>query len=265
MDPAPTHPACQRGAGSDQWLHEIKFDGYRMHARFDRGAVRLLTRTGLDWTPAIAAAVASLPATQAYLEGELCGVRPDGITSFSMIQTASDSGNAAALVFFSVRSSLFDGEDVSARPLIECKARLAALLADAGSPLHYAIIRSGTAAHSMRKPAPWRSRGSSPNAPMRNMPPATAACGSRSNACTAWNLSSSAGPTPGRLRPFLGALLLAYYDPDGRLVYAGRACTGIKQAELQRAVAKVAAARRLRECRSRCHRRATAASARPWF
>jgi ATP-dependent DNA ligase len=78
-----------------------------MHARFDRGAVRLLTRTGLDWTPAIAAAVASLPATQAYLEGELCGVRPDGITSFSMIQTASDSGNAAALVFFSVRSSLF--------------------------------------------------------------------------------------------------------------------------------------------------------------
>jgi len=107
MDPAPTHPACQRGAGGDQWLHEIKFDGYRMHARFDRDAVRLLTRTGLDWTPAIAAAVASLPATQAYLEGELCGVRPDGITSFSMIQTASDSGNAAALVFFSVRSSLF--------------------------------------------------------------------------------------------------------------------------------------------------------------
>ena len=63
------------------WLHEIKFDGYRMHARLDHGAVRLLTRTGLDWThkyPAIAAAVASLPAGQAYLDGELCGVRPDG-------------------------------------------------------------------------------------------------------------------------------------------------------------------------------------------
>ena len=40
-----------------EWLHELKFDGYRMHARLDRGAVRLLTRTGLDWTgkyPAIA-------------------------------------------------------------------------------------------------------------------------------------------------------------------------------------------------------------------
>jgi ATP-dependent DNA ligase len=56
------------------WLHEIKLDGYRMHARLDRGAVRLLTRTGLDWThkyPAIASAVASLPARQAYLDGAL--------------------------------------------------------------------------------------------------------------------------------------------------------------------------------------------------
>ena len=69
------------------WLHEIKFDGYRMHARLDRGAVRLLTRTGLDWThkyPAIAKAVSSIGASQAYLDGELCGVSPDGVTSFSM-------------------------------------------------------------------------------------------------------------------------------------------------------------------------------------
>ena len=52
-----------------------------MHARLDRGAVRLLTRTGLDWThkyPAIAAAVASIGARQAYLDGELCGVGPNG-------------------------------------------------------------------------------------------------------------------------------------------------------------------------------------------
>src|SRR5205823_1942003 len=86
-----------------EWLHEIKFDGYRMHARLDRGAARLLTRTGLDWThkyPAIASAVSALPATQAYLDGELCGVRPDGTTSFSIIQAASDGGNAEALVFY---------------------------------------------------------------------------------------------------------------------------------------------------------------------
>ena len=56
------------------YLHEIKLDGYRMAARLDGGDVRLLTRTGLDWTtkyPAIAAALAELPATTAYLDGEL--------------------------------------------------------------------------------------------------------------------------------------------------------------------------------------------------
>src|SRR5207247_6337636 len=86
-----------------EWIHEIKFDGYRMHARLDRGAVQLLTRTGLDWThkyPAIAAAVASLPAREAYLDGELCGVQPDGTTSFNLIRTASDLDNPDALVFF---------------------------------------------------------------------------------------------------------------------------------------------------------------------
>ena len=86
VDEAPNGP---------QWLHEIKFDGYRMHARLGRGAVRLLTRTGLDWThkyPAIAAAVSSLAARQAYLDGELCGIGPDGITSFSMIQLGVGCG-----------------------------------------------------------------------------------------------------------------------------------------------------------------------------
>jgi hypothetical protein len=92
IKPQLTRLVDQPPEGPD-WLHEIKFDGYRMHARRDRGAVQLLTRTGLDWTskyPAIAAAVASLPARQAYLDGELCGVRPDGTTSFSLIQNASD-------------------------------------------------------------------------------------------------------------------------------------------------------------------------------
>src|SRR5205085_5952914 len=106
----------------------IKFDGYRLHARLARGGVRLLTRTGLDWTtkyPAIAAAVASIGADQAYLDGELCGVRPDGTTSFSMIQAASDAGNAESLVFFLFDLLHLDGDDVSALPLLERKARLA--------------------------------------------------------------------------------------------------------------------------------------------
>ena len=108
-----------------------------MHSRLDRGRVKLLTRTGLDWThkyPAIAKAVPALDARQAYLDGELCGVGPGGITSFSIVQLASDSGNAAALVFFLFDLLHLDGDDVSARPLIERKDRLAALLANAPPP-----------------------------------------------------------------------------------------------------------------------------------
>jgi ATP-dependent DNA ligase len=130
----------------DQWFHEIKYDGYRMHARLDRGAVKLLTRTGLDWThkyPAIAEAIASLDTRQAYLDGELCGVGPDGVTSFSIVQLASDSGNAAALVFFLFDLLHLDGEDLRPRPLIERKDPLAAMLANAPSPLHYSDHQLG--------------------------------------------------------------------------------------------------------------------------
>ena len=71
------------------WLHEIKLDGYRMHARLDAARAQILTRRGNDWTekyPAIAKSIAGLPAQNAYLDGELCGVLPDGRTAFNLIQ-----------------------------------------------------------------------------------------------------------------------------------------------------------------------------------
>src|SRR6202158_1117447 len=74
------------------WLHELKLDGYRMHARLDAGRVNIRTRRGNDWTekyPTIAEAIAALPAHTAYLDGELCGVLPDGRTAFNLIQNAS--------------------------------------------------------------------------------------------------------------------------------------------------------------------------------
>ena len=64
--------------GAD-WLHEIKLDGYRMHARLDAGRVQILARRGNDWTdkyPFIAEAIADLPVQNAYLDGELCGIWP---------------------------------------------------------------------------------------------------------------------------------------------------------------------------------------------
>ena len=90
------------------YLHEIKLDGYRMAARLDNGGVRLLTRTGLDWTtkyPAFAEALTELPATTAYLDGELCGVLPDGRTAFNIVQNAADTHGSLVFFVFDLLSS----------------------------------------------------------------------------------------------------------------------------------------------------------------
>jgi bifunctional non-homologous end joining protein LigD len=221
----------------DQWLHEIKFDGYRMHARLDRRAVKLLTRTGLDWThkyPAIATAVSSLGARQAYLDGELCGVFPDGITSFSMIQAASDAGNAAGLVFFIFDLLHLDGDDVGARPLIERKARLAALLSGAAPPLHYSDYHRGQGPAFHQQACKLELEGI-----VSKRADAAYAPGNRDLwlkvKCLHREEFVVVGWTdPEGRRPRLGALLLAYYDPSDRLVYAGRAGTGINTTELER-------------------------------
>ena len=98
------------------WLYEIKADGYRAQLHLNSGEAKVYSRTGLDWThkyPAIVNAVAGLQARQAYLDGELCGVGPDGTTSFSIIQLASDSGNAGALTDNNTLSDICRGESGS--------------------------------------------------------------------------------------------------------------------------------------------------------
>src|SRR3984893_12103766 len=136
----PRLPALVKEApdGAD-WLHELKLDGYRMHARLDADRVNILTRRGNDWTekyPTIAEAIAMLPAQTAYLDGELCGVLPDGKTAFNLIQNASGTGEGA-LVFFLFDLLFLDGENLLALPLVDRKARLASLLTSASDQLQY--------------------------------------------------------------------------------------------------------------------------------
>jgi ATP-dependent DNA ligase len=167
------------------WLHEIKFDGYRLHARLHHGDVQLLTRTGLDWTdkyPAIAAAIAALLPKQAYLDGELCGVRQDGTTSFSAIQAASDEGKSDALVFFVFDLLHLDRQTISSAPLIDRKVRLQALLATAPPALQFSDHQIGRGRSSMSRRASYRSKGSSRSALTLPTCPVIAACGSRPSA-----------------------------------------------------------------------------------
>jgi ATP-dependent DNA ligase len=152
----------------------------------------------------------------------------------ALIQAASDSGNAAALVFFLFDLLHLDGEDVCPRPLIERKARLAALLSKASSPLHYCDhqMGHGRAFHekacAMSLEGIVSKRADAPYAPGNRGLWVKVKCLHREEfVVVGWT-------DPEGSRPWLGALLLAYYDPDGRLVYAGRVGAGINRSELER-------------------------------
>ena len=234
--PQLTELAVQVPVGSD-WVHEIKFDGYRMHARLDHGETRLLTRSGLDWTdkyPAIACAIAALPARQAYLDGELCGIGDDGLASFSTLQAAPDSGRSAALAFYLFDLLYLDGEDLATRSLIERKQRLATLLATTSAPLLYNDHHRGNGPAFYDKACQLPIEGIvSKRADAAYMPGNRGLW--RKVKCLNREEFVVVGWTePEGRRPHLGALLLAHYDPDGKLIYTGRVGTGLNDAELER-------------------------------
>src|SRR5215210_1076434 len=139
----------------DRWLHEIKWDGYRLHVRIENGRVRLLTRRGLDWThrfPSIAEALAKLPAQSAYLDGEAIVENRVGIADFGALQQALATGAARNALLFAFDLLYLDGRDLRREPLTERKRLLAALLAGQphGFPIHYSehLLSDGQAMYS---------------------------------------------------------------------------------------------------------------------
>ena len=120
----------------DDWLHEVKFDGYRVQARIERGAVRLLTRSGLDWTTKFGAdlvgALQALPCRSALIDGELVALREDGVSSFSALQAALSAGDTHHLVYFAFDLLHLDGRDLRGEPLLARRDALEDLLGRAG-------------------------------------------------------------------------------------------------------------------------------------
>jgi bifunctional non-homologous end joining protein LigD len=161
-------------------------------------------------------------------------VGPDGISSFSMIQAASDSGNAAALVFFLFDLLHLEGENLCPRPLIERKTRLAELLANVSSPLHYCDHQIGHGREFHDKACTMGFEGIVSKRAEAAYVPGNRGLWLRVKCLHREEFVVVGWTDPEGSRPYLGALLLAYYDPDGRLVYAGRVGIGIKQAELER-------------------------------
>jgi bifunctional non-homologous end joining protein LigD len=130
----------------DQWLHETKWDGYRLLTDLDHGKAKLRSRNDLDWTtrvPHVVKAIEALPVRQARLDGELVALDAHGNSDFAGLQKALKDGNGQRL-----RYVLFDmpgvaGVDLTGAPLVERKDLLEELLADADGALAYSTHVQG--------------------------------------------------------------------------------------------------------------------------
>jgi len=215
----------------DEWLHELKFDGYRILCRIDGGNVTLLSRNGKDWThvfASIAKAATRLPCRKALLDGEAAVVLPDGTTSFHALQNAMEEGTQERLAYFAFDLLHLEGFDLTGATLDERKAALADLLVRAGpakGPMRYSdhVVGAGRAffeqAGRMKLEGIISKRRGEPYRGGRGR-------GWLKVKCVAEQVFVIGGFTlPEGQRNGIGALLLGVNDGDG-LRFAGKVGTG---------------------------------------
>ena len=156
MDQAQLTRLVDEAPAGGGWLHEIKYDGSRMHARIDGRKAKLLTRTGLDWSHRYRRTIESLGSLKvksAYLDGELCGLNSEGVPVFSRLQAAMDEGRTDQLVFFAFDLLFLNGEGTAQLPLIKRKERLQRLFRRKSAACATANTLLATVLSSARKPA----------------------------------------------------------------------------------------------------------------
>lgn len=219
----------------ERWLHEIKFDGYRVLVAVAGGRARVDTRTGLDWTArftGIARACAALEVEEALIDGEAVVLDGDGISHFALLQQAmKNSGNGASIVLMAFDLLRLDGRDLRPLPLLQRKRRLKALLKDAPGGLHYSDHQLGDG-RAVRSEACHMG--------LEGIVSKRADLPYVSGRGRAWTKSKCAGreefviggfrPSSARDRPFASLLIGEYVD--GRLMYRGRVGAGFDAAAL---------------------------------
>jgi bifunctional non-homologous end joining protein LigD len=214
-----------------QWLHEVKFDGYRIQARLDHGEVRLLTRKGLDWTgkfPNVARAVAALPAKTALIDGEIVIEDEHGISSFSGLQAALKAGERERFVYFVFDLLHLDGRDLTRLPLIERKRALEDLLrrAKRTGPIRYSEHFEGDGEQVLARACELHLEGIVSKRADAAYSPGWSENFIKTKCANAQEFVVG-GYVPSTVLPrAIGSLVLGYNDDQGKLVYAGRMGTG---------------------------------------
>jgi bifunctional non-homologous end joining protein LigD len=215
----------------DGWLHEIKYDGYRIGCRIERGAVRLWSRRGNDWTrdfPTIARAARAVAVRSALIDGEIAVVLPDGRTSFQALQNALAGAQRGELVYFVFDLLELDGKDLAREPLDRRKDALRRLVATKG-PIRFSGHFIGAGGKVFREACRLGFEGLVSK--RRDQPHrAGRSPGWLKSKCVLRQEFVVGGFTePSGSRKGIGALLVGLYD-RGKLRFAGKVGTGFTQA-----------------------------------
>jgi bifunctional non-homologous end joining protein LigD len=211
-------------SGGD-WLHELKYDGYRIGCRIDAGRVTLLSRNGKDWTkafPEIARAARGLEVKSALIDGEVCVLLPDGRTSFQALQNLA-AADRSRLVYFAFDLIYLDGRTIAGQPLETRKAALRNILR--GERIRFSDHMDADGPDAFREACRLRLEGiiSKPRTAPYQSGKRT---GWLKTKCTNRQEFVIGGFTdPEGTREGIGALLVGVHD-GGRLVFAGKVGTG---------------------------------------
>jgi bifunctional non-homologous end joining protein LigD len=215
---------------SGDWIHEFKFDGYRLLARVSRGKVKLFTRKGHDWTakmPAIVQDIEALGVQSAWLDGEVIALGENGLPNFNALQNAFDASHTSQLIWYLFDAPYFEGRDLREVPLRQRRELLAELMRGRELPhVRFSEALSGEAAE-LRKSACSSGleglmvkRADSPYVHARSDDWLKIKCSQRQEFIVLGYTERTGGGHD------FGSLLLGYHDETEALQYAGNVGTG---------------------------------------
>ncbi len=223
-------------ADPQNWVYEIKFDGYRMLARVDGKDVRLVTRNAHDWTGKLATlqkAIAKLRLPSGWYDGEIVAINAKGVPDFGLLQQSFDASRTGSVVYYLFDVPFFDGRDLRRSPLEARRALLRQVLADRPNDAvrfsevfdapPESIVASACrlgleGVIAKRKDSPYVSRRSPDWIKLK---------------CSHRQEFVIGGYTdPKGARTGIGSLLLGVHDDEGALKYAGNVGTGFNEKTL---------------------------------
>ena len=221
----------------EEWVHELKYDGYRILCRVKNGVAKLVTRNDHDWTAklqSIAAAAAALPVKTAWLDGEVVALMPDGVISFQGLQNAFETGSETNLAYYVFDLLYLDGCDLRQVPLLDRKRSLAAVMPSGASGLlRYSdhiqgqgeVVFSEACRRGMEGIVSKRTDSTYLGGRNRNW--IKVKCGLRQE----FVIGGFTDPSGSRVA--FGALLLGVYDGQGQFQFVGRTGTGFSERSLK--------------------------------